>query len=125
MGKIPSLCEKRRCTNIENRKKIVLQKMEEVKNERDESYYSVPYRTRLSEYIIQASDKEMTNAYWCVKMSEWARASRALSGDAIKRLISILEVDEAEKFIEEAEHNCIRMPFAEEACEHIYKALGE
>ena len=99
--------------------------MEEVKNERDESYYSVPYRTRLSEYIIQASDKEMTNAYWCVKMSEWARASRALSGDAIKRLISILEVDEAEKFIEEAEHNCIRMPFAEEACEHIYKALGE
>ncbi len=117
--------EARLLENIENRKKIVLQKMEEVKNERDESYYSVPYRTRLSEYIIQASDKEMTNAYWCVKMSEWARASRALSGDAIKRLISILEVDEAEKFIEEAEHNCIRMPFAEEACEHIYKALGE
>ena len=34
-------------------------------------------------------------------------------------------IEEAEKFIEEAEHNCIRMPFAEEACEHIYKALGE
>lgn len=48
--------------DIENRKKIVLKRMEEIRKKCDESYYGVPYRIRLSEYILQASEKELLDS---------------------------------------------------------------
>jgi len=123
----PSVIEtyhNRMSEDAENRKKDILCRIEKIKKKCDESYYGIPYRTRLSEYIMQRNCKELSNIYYWVKTSEWSQAFWGLSGDAVNHIIDSLDVNDVEQLIDEVEHRAsIRLPFAEEMCEVIYKKI--
>ncbi|MGN0169151.1 MAG: FliG C-terminal domain-containing protein [Lachnospiraceae bacterium] len=116
--------EERKLRERENRKAVVRSRIDDLKKSCDESYFDIPFRIRLSEMIMTLDDNKVQDCYYIINRTEWARAFRALSGEAAERILMNISVDEADYLMEEVEHYSVRMPFAEEECEHIFKSIN-